>query len=68
MILSDSFYEYCAECYLPDGVFAYENLTPEFLKAVCDIVEKRKDIPFNGDSTDRETVAAIIFSLGYREK
>lgn len=68
MILSDSFYDYCAAYYLPDGIFGYKNLSPECLKAVCDTVEKRKDIPFHGDSTDRETVSAIIFSLGYREK
>ena len=68
MIKGDSFLEYCTAFYGKGGLYEYENLSPATLKAACDLVQARKDIPFHGDSTDREKVTEIIFSLGYRGK
>ena len=58
------FFEYCKSFYGKGQI--YDLKAPNHvIKSACAIVEKRNDIPFDGDTVDREAVRHILELLGY---
>lgn len=63
-----AFFSYCKDFYGKKGCYPIADLDDKILKAVCLIVSQRKDMPFDGDSFDREKAAGILFDLGFQEQ
>lgn len=63
----NEFVVYCWQFYGIDGIYDM-GASAAAVRAACRIVTYRKDIPFNGDTLDRETVATILLDLGYSEQ
>lgn len=62
--MKNTFYSYCLSFYGTGGTSdrGFENAA---IDAACFLVSKRHDIPFTGDTADREKVGEILESLGY---
>ena len=58
------FYDYCKSFYSTGGIYEF-NVPAGVLKSACALVQQRKDIPFDGDTFDRERVRDVIELLGY---
>jgi hypothetical protein len=77
--MTTAFQGYCRDFYCNDPDFRYRSydgtlvealypLAPgAVIDAACTLVAMRKDIPFDGDSTDREKVRELLEQLGYEE-
>ena len=63
----NAFVAYCGMFYGPNGIYSM-GVAPGVLRTACKLVSCRNDIPFDGDTVDRETVAAILRQLGYGEE
>ncbi len=57
--------EYVLSFYGKDGI-SKNNAGHDVIIAACKIVENRRDIPFDGDTVDRESVAGILLQFGYK--
>ena len=62
-----AFVTYCGMFYGPNGIYSM-GVPRGVLRTACKLVSCRNDIPFDGDTIDRETVAAILHQLGYGEE
>jgi hypothetical protein len=61
------FVDYCWGFYGTGEVYDL-GASRSALRAACRLVTHRKDIPFEGDTSDREYVRQILESIGYEEK
>ena len=61
------FVDYCWGFYGTGEVFDL-GASRSALRSACRLVTYRKDIPFEGDTSDREYVRQILESIGYAEK
>lgn len=58
------FYTYCKSFYGIGEIYDLD-VTNNALQTTCELVVNRKDIPFEGDTVDREKVREILELLGY---
>ena len=61
------FVDYCGDFYGSKGIYDL-GASRSAIRAACRAVTHRKDIPFDGDTLDRETVCLLLESLGYSEQ
>jgi hypothetical protein len=61
------FVDYCGAIYGSKGIYDL-GASRSALRSACRLVTHRKDIPFEGDTSDREYVRQILESIGYEEK
>jgi len=59
-----NFYTYCKGFYGKGEIYDL-GVSNAVLKSTCELVSNREDIPFDGDTVDRETVRHILELLGY---
>lgn len=59
-----NFYTYCKSFYGKGEIYDL-GVPTAALQTACELVTNRKDIPFDGDTVDRETVRHILELLGY---
>ncbi len=59
------FYSYCKGFYGKGGIYEFD-VPASVLRSTCELVQQRKDIPFDGDTIDRERVRDVIEMLGYK--
>ena len=57
--------EYVLSFYGKGGIYEF-NAAHDVIIAACKIVENRKDIAFDGDTVDRESVAGILSQFGHQ--
>tara|TARA_R110002124_G_scaffold80545_1_gene213185 strand:+ start:348 stop:806 length:459 start_codon:yes stop_codon:yes gene_type:complete len=63
----NEFVSYCCDFYGTKGIYDL-GASRSAIRAACRMVTHRKDIPFDGDTLDRERVRMILEDLGYSEK
>tara|TARA_Y100000114_G_scaffold155937_1_gene181442 strand:+ start:2732 stop:2947 length:216 start_codon:yes stop_codon:yes gene_type:complete len=56
--------KYVLSFYGKGGIYEF-NAGHDVIIAACKIVENRKDIAFDADTIDRESVAGILSQFGY---
>lgn len=61
------FKTYVRGFYGKGGIYEF-NAPKGAIDTACEMVSKRADIPFEGDSVDRERVRDILERLGYSER
>mgnify|MGYP006113907451 FL=1 len=60
------FVDYCWMFYGTGQMYSL-GASRSAVRAACRAVTHRKDIPFDGDTLDRESVCLLLESLGYSE-
>jgi len=60
------FYTYCKSFYGKGEIYDL-GVSNGALQSACELVVNRKDIPFEGDTVDREKVRNILEILGFWE-
>ena len=60
------FYTYCKSFYGKGEIYDL-GVSNGALQSACELVANRKDMPFDGDTEDREAVRHILELLGYGE-
>ena len=64
----NNFIEYCKDFYLEENaVYPLQNVSHLDFVYACNLVARRTDIEFVGDSFDRERVRDILESVGFRQ-
>lgn len=63
---TQDFYDYVLGFYGKGGIYEM-NAPHNVIYVACCLVAQRKDIPFDGDTTDREHVREILERFGYYE-
>ena len=61
------FVDYCWGFYGSKGIYDL-GASRSAIRSACRLVTHRTDIPFEGDTYDREYVRQILESIGYEEK
>ena len=61
------FVEYCWGFYGTGQIYDL-GASRSAIRSACRLVTHRKDISFEGDTSDRENVRQLLESLGYAEK
>ena len=64
--MKTEFYKYCLSFYGKGEIYDL-NVPDIAIKSACELVVNRKDIPFEGDTVDREKVRHILENLGFWE-
>ena len=67
MTKTQDFYDYVLSFYGKGGIYELEAPCNVIYVACC-LVAQRKDVPFNGDTVDRESVRDILARFGYGHK
>ena len=69
-VKAQEFYDFVAYChsFYGEGELDDMGVSRAALRAACRLVTYRKDIPFDGDTMDREKVRDILESLGYGDQ
>ena len=62
---TQDFYNYVLGFYGKGGIYEM-NAPHNVIYVACCLVAQRKDIPFDGDTVDREHVREILERFGYR--
>lgn len=62
--MNRKFYTYCKSFYGKGEIYDL-GVSNAALQTTCELVANRKDIPFDGDTIDREAVRHILELLGY---
>jgi hypothetical protein len=66
-ILND-FIKYCKEFYHGENaVYPLKNVSHIDIVHACNLVSRRNDIEFLGDSSDRELVRHLLHTLGFKQ-
>ena len=64
----NNFIEYCKAFYLGENaVYPLKNVSHIDFVYACNLVARRTDIEFAGDSFDRERVRDILESVGFKQ-
>ena len=64
--MKTEFYKYCLSFYGKGEIYDL-GVSNGALQSACELVANRKDMPFDGDTEDREAVRHILELLGYGE-
>jgi len=66
MTKTQDFYDYVKGFYGRGGIYEF-NAPHNVIYVACCLVAQRKDIPFDGDTVDRESVRETLERFGYSE-
>ena len=66
MTKTQDFYDYVLSFYGKDGIYEF-NAPHNVIYVACCLVAQRQDIPFDGDTADREAVRETLERFGYSE-